>query len=393
MGGSITQIALYVVGAGVFGVVTGWLIRGANSKRRIGQLTGNGNEQARLDDVTRQRDQFAAEYSKLRSTAETLQAAVAKGRIELESAVEKAKLLAKNVLTLRAEREDTKIKVSTIQNALVLVNKQTVALQTEFVKAGEFYKGELVKSFEKRKVLEEKLENARKEQESFTDLLESSFSEHGSADKMIAATKIRLARLDVLERNYEKLEAENAQLSDEATRTKQEYEALKREVAELEELRIHNQQLVHCVESLESSRKQHEDDAEKYRDSAEQSEQLSDTLRLKLNDIEKNFADIEKQQHQALQDARKTSVVPSSSAKKSPPKEVDDLQKIVGVGKVFEQALNELGIFSFRQIAEFNVGDMARVNKELKEFKGRIEQDDWIGQAKELHLRKYSETE
>jgi hypothetical protein len=32
---------------------------------------------------------------------------------------------------------------------------------------------------------------------------------------------------------------------------------------------------------------------------------------------------------------------------------------------------------------------LARVNTELKEFKGRMEQDDWIGQARELHFRKY----
>jgi len=268
-----------------------------------------------------------------------------------------------------------------------------VALQTEFVKAGEFYKGELVKSFEKRKVLEEKLENARIEQESFTNLLESSFSEHGSADKMIAAAQIRLGQLAVLERNVNKLEAENVQLSDDARRTKQEYEALQREVAELDELRIHNKQLVHCLESLESSRKQHEEDAERFRDHADQSEQLSETLRLKLDDLEKNFSDIEKRQHQALKDARKAALVPTSSTKKSPPKEVDDLQEIVGVGKVFEQALNNLGIFSFRQIAAFNVGDMARVNMELREFKGRMEHDDWIGQAKDLHFQKYGGSE
>jgi len=390
MGGSAPQIALYVLGAGGFGVVIGWLIRGATSKRRIGQLTGEG--QTKLDDVSRQRDQFATEYSKLRSTIESLQAAVAKGRTELESALQKSKLLAKNVFTLRAEREDIKIKVSTIQNALISLNKRTVALQTEFVKAGEFYKGELVKSFEKRKVLEEKVENARLKQESFTNLLESSISDHGSPDKMIAAAQIRLGQLDVLERNLNKLEAENAQLRDDATRTKQEYEALERDIAELDELRIHNKQLVRGLESLERSRKQHEDDAERYRDHADQSEQLSDTLRLKLDDVEKNFADIEKQQHQALKDARKAAVVPTSSAKKSPPKEVDDLQEIDGIGKVFEQALNDLGIFSFRQIAAFNLGDIARVNMEIREFKGRMEQDDWIGQAKDLHFQKYGGT-
>ena len=67
----------------------------------------------------------------------------------------------------------------------------------------------------------------------------------------------------------------------------------------------------------------------------------------------------------------------------------DNLQDIVGIGKVFEQALHELGIFTFRQIANFDISDIARVNAELKEFKGRMEQDDWIGQARELHFKKY----
>ena len=165
-------------------------------------------------------------------------------------------------------------------------------------------------------MLEEKVENARLEQESFTNLLKSSILAHGgSADKMIAAAQIRLGQLGVLERNLHKLEAENTQLRDDATRTKHEYEALEWEVAELDELRIHNKQLVGCLESLESSRKQHEDDAERYRDQANESEQLSDTLRLKLDDIEKNFSNIEKQQHQALKDARNVALVPTSSAK------------------------------------------------------------------------------
>jgi predicted flap endonuclease-1-like 5' DNA nuclease len=29
----------------------------------------------------------------------------------------------------------------------------------------------------------------------------------------------------------------------------------------------------------------------------------------------------------------------------------------------------------------------------LKECKGRMEQDDWIGQAKELHFKKYGKSE
>ena len=313
MGGSILQIVLFLLVGGVFGGVFGWRLQSATSKLRIDELISEGR--AKLAGVTRQRDRFATKYSKSKSMITPLQAAVAKGRTELESALEKAKLLARNVLTLRAEREDTKIKVSTIQNALISVKQQTEALHTEFEKAGEFYKGELVKSFEKRKALEEKVEKAQGEQESFANLLESSISEHGSSEQMIAAAQIRLGQLEVLERNVNKLEAENIQLGEDAKQMKQAHEAQERELAELDELKMYNKQLVRCVEALESSREQHEQEAERYRGQADDSEQQSETLRLKLDDLQKNFADIEQQQHQAIKDARKAAVVPTPRAK------------------------------------------------------------------------------
>ena len=73
--------------------------------------------------------------------------------------------------------------------------------------------------------------------------------------------------------------------------------------------------------------------------------------------------------------------------------ESDDLTQIIGIGKVFERTLHDLGIYQFRQIAAFGPAEIARINSELKEFKGRIEHDDWIGQAKELHFKKYSESD
>lgn len=69
--------------------------------------------------------------------------------------------------------------------------------------------------------------------------------------------------------------------------------------------------------------------------------------------------------------------------------EGDDLTEIVGIGKVFEAMLHDLGIYYFRQIATMGPAELARVNAELREFQGRVENDDWIGQARELHHRKY----
>jgi predicted flap endonuclease-1-like 5' DNA nuclease len=206
---------------------------------------------------------------------------------------------------------------------------------------------------------------------------------------MLASARKRLDSLDALEQKVIELEAENAQLNHDASLVRQEIEALQRDVAELDELKVQNKELAQCLTSMENSRKQYESDANRYKNQAGQSEKKSETLRLKLDDVEKTFADMEKQQRQALKDVRKASVARKSIGKKPAKQEKDDLQEIIGIGKVFEQALHELGIYSFRQIADFDVADIARVNVELKECKGRMEQDDWIGQAKDLLFKKY----
>ncbi len=77
----------------------------------------------------------------------------------------------------------------------------------------------------------------------------------------------------------------------------------------------------------------------------------------------------------------------------APDGEPDDLTEIVGIGKVFEATLHDLGVYHFRQIAAFGPAEIDQINAELKEFKGRIEHDDWIGQAKELQSRKYEDIE
>ena len=102
---------------------------------------------------------------------------------------------------------------------------------------------------------------------------------------------------------------------------------------------------------------------------------------------------MELQQRKALEDARSASAAEAEAAQEPTEQEVDDLKEIVGIGKAFERTLHELGVYSFRQIANFGVADIARVNMELREFKGRMEQDDWIGQAKELYFKKYGGTE
>ncbi|XDB00043.1 50S ribosomal protein L21 [Sulfitobacter sp. LCG007] len=61
----------------------------------------------------------------------------------------------------------------------------------------------------------------------------------------------------------------------------------------------------------------------------------------------------------------------------------DDLKKLSGVGPALEKKLHEAGVTSFAQIAAWSDEDVAAIDEQLS-FKGRIEREGWIEQAKEL---------
>lgn len=63
--------------------------------------------------------------------------------------------------------------------------------------------------------------------------------------------------------------------------------------------------------------------------------------------------------------------------------EPDDLKLISGVGPKLESKLHELGVTTFAEIAAWSAEDVARFDEQLK-FHGRIDRDDWIGQATAL---------
>ncbi len=61
----------------------------------------------------------------------------------------------------------------------------------------------------------------------------------------------------------------------------------------------------------------------------------------------------------------------------------DDLKRIKGIGKQNEARLNALGIWHFDQIAAWSPENIAWAGSFLA-FVGRIEREDWVGQAKIL---------
>lgn len=61
----------------------------------------------------------------------------------------------------------------------------------------------------------------------------------------------------------------------------------------------------------------------------------------------------------------------------------DDLKKLSGVGPALEKKLIEAGVTTFAQIAAWGEAEIAEFDEKLS-FKGRIEREGWVEQAKEL---------
>jgi len=71
----------------------------------------------------------------------------------------------------------------------------------------------------------------------------------------------------------------------------------------------------------------------------------------------------------------------SNNEEVEPTTKQDDLTQIKGIGSITEGNLNNIGINTFLQIANWSDDDAKEVNKVLS-FSGRIAREKWIEQAK-----------
>ena len=89
--------------------------------------------------------------------------------------------------------------------------------------------------------------------------------------------------------------------------------------------------------------------------------------------------------------APKKDAAPKAEAKKAAPKKAaagaDDLKKLSGVGPALEKKLIENGVTTFAQIAAWGDAEIAEFDEKLS-FKGRIEREGWVEQAKALAAEK-----
>ncbi|MEL6551451.1 MAG: 50S ribosomal protein L21 [Pseudomonadota bacterium] len=81
--------------------------------------------------------------------------------------------------------------------------------------------------------------------------------------------------------------------------------------------------------------------------------------------------------------AEKKAAAPKAEKKEAPKAAsgADDLKELSGVGPALEKKLLAAGVTSFAQIAAWTEEDVAAMDEQLN-FKGRIEREGWIEQAK-----------
>jgi predicted flap endonuclease-1-like 5' DNA nuclease len=85
-----------------------------------------------------------------------------------------------------------------------------------------------------------------------------------------------------------------------------------------------------------------------------------------------------------LRSVRSEALLGAEAAKAPRPRpELDDLKRIRGIGVLIEKKLNSLGIVHYEQVANWTGADIERISQIL-DFKGRIERENWIEQARIL---------
>ena len=89
-------------------------------------------------------------------------------------------------------------------------------------------------------------------------------------------------------------------------------------------------------------------------------------------------ADAGKPEKGPAADAANAAPAPDSGAA-----DADDLKQLSGVGPALEKKLHAAGVTRFAQIAAWTADDIAEMDEKLS-FKGRIEREGWVDQAKKI---------
>jgi predicted flap endonuclease-1-like 5' DNA nuclease len=156
------------------------------------------------------------------------------------------------------------------------------------------------------------------------------------------------------------------------------------------EISLERDRLLQQLQQLESSVSSKQQNSLTAQAQLEQLETEAGTLRYRIRQLEfqnkeheESYAKL-KNELETLQSDRKEkpSLTDHPFVRPVEPDEKDNLTAIKGIGPFIEKRLNMLGIYTFKQLSELTPELVDRVGNAIEFFPGRIERENWIGQAR-----------
>ena len=326
----ISQLWLYLLCAGLLGLLLGWVIWGWFGRRKITTLRAKF-EQSRLS-LTRgfEEDRAALEEQKVAAFRARDEALETKDTVEAIRNNLTQKLQAKQAAMAGAETatnaahreaEEARAEITRLQMAAANSNEQAVKAEVERV----------------RQSMQRTLDEERNAKDAARAELTRLTSSEREAKDQVLRLQSRLAATPTAGQG-------SAADSDRLRR-------------ELEQARQRQRELEEELAKLRAQLNQHE------------------TISVKKPAPQKFTTDAPRPA--SLFDRR--------------PDTVDDLKEIKGIGPVMERVLNENGCYHFKQLANFSKRDIEWISAALGSFPDRIERDEWVRQAQSLYFEKYGQ--
>lgn len=339
-------------------------------------------------EAARQLDQYRQQLDQLQRREAELE----KEKIERESAVSRlnseAETSNSKLITLQQQHHESNLKLAELKR----LNQQYTAEFTtanNYQKEADQLKQMLLDKDQNIKQLEEKLaadcEQRDEEKKSLRSILDSTqdqlqnqLNNNGELEqRMITIQKQYDDRERVLEQTQQRLNSAENTSTDELAELQRNNSEQQHQLAALQlDLESSNQK----VTELQQANLQLSDLIEKRNISARIAEEEKLIAEQKLAEETAN-----NDQQQSQSTAQKTGLSEGQPASFSAPRMgvADDLKRISGIGPKIEGTLNDLGVYHFDQISNFTAENVNWVNDHLS-FKGRIEREGWIEQAKAL---------
>ena len=364
--------------------------------------------------------QFTTTKQKHSNEMNSLKETLLQREIEVHSFAKVQQQLSEKETQLSQLASKVDAKSADYSKTIIKLNTQREQLQSDLEVAREQMKAQLKQDSETIGLLQGERNELRDEVEELNSKigelqssmvhLEKTSLQYEADSKLIETSKLRMRELEkALEKKDNALKHLQAE-SNELSRLRDEHAATLRRQAELQ-ARLDSMMADHL--STRSRDEDRDQEIAALREQLSKSETTITELRTQrtemLNEMAAHrdqrdkfedaavisFTQAIQQRNEAVFNPEYGGVVRMDSTRgivfTEAPESKDDLKLISGIATVLENRLNEFGIYTFKQIMDWQPNEIEEFSR-LLTFKERIERDDWQGQARFFYNKKMKGT-